>query len=123
MSTYIGYYRATDGFAEENMERARREGSGLDDKFARMVVELPGKLPNGLSIIGSYSPMANGPVLGSQLPAVMIVDAETTSDLTFITNYYSGYLQFQWQPATVVGASRAQREAWQAKAAQPSRAR
>lgn len=123
MSTFIGYYRATESFVAENLERARREGPGADEKFTRMVVELPGKLPNGLSIIGSYSPMASGPVVGSQLPSIMIVDAETPGDLSFITNYYAGYLYFQWQPATVVGASRAQREAWQAQAAQPARAR
>jgi hypothetical protein len=122
MATYIGYYRVTEGFAEENGKRARSGDKAIDQKFGQMIIELPGKLPNGINIIGSYAPMA-GPVLGNQPPSVMIVDAAETSDLTFISQYYSGYLQFQWMPASVVGASRAQRESWRAQTAEPAAVR
>lgn len=123
MSTYIGYYRVTEGFAEESAKRARSGDTSIDPKFAQMVTELPGKLPKGISIIGSYAPMAGGPVLGSAPPSVIIVDATETSELTFISQYYGGYLLFQWHPATVVGASRAQRETWRAQAEAPTPAR
>lgn len=123
MATYIGYYRPTAGFIEEGAKRARSGDRSMDPKFTQMVVELPGKLPDGINIIGSYAPIAGGGVLGSQPPSVMIVDAAETSELTFVSQYYAGYLEFHWMPATVVGASRAQRESWRQQAGQPAPSR
>lgn len=110
MSTFIGYYRTNDAFAQEIQQR-QREGQPIDARFIQMVVDLPGKLPASCKIIGSYSPAA-GPVLGPQPPSIQIVETNDPRDLQFISQYYGGYLQFHWVPATVVGANRQEREAW-----------
>ncbi len=78
MATYIGYYRTTDGFNLENQERSRAEGpTGPPAKFMQLVVDLPGRLPAGATIVGSWGPVVNGPVFaGGAPPNVMIVEAD-----------------------------------------------
>ena len=49
----------------------------------------------------------------------MIIETSDTAHLGFISNYYAGYLQFQWFPATSVGANKNQREEWRQAAAAP----
>lgn len=62
MATYIGYYRTTDGFALENQEQSRAEGpTGPPAKFMQLVVDLPGRLPAGTTIVGSYAPAVTAP--------------------------------------------------------------
>ena len=126
MAVYLGYYRVVPGFMQENQERIRREGpTGPDPKFVQMVRELPDKLPAGCRILGSYAPLggASGDVSEPGPPSVMIVETDEPRDLASITQYYSGYLAFQWAPATAVGATRQEREAWAATAATPAAAR
>ena len=43
----------------------------------------------------------------------MIVETESTSALGFISQYYAGYLAFEWTPANRVGGTREERETWQ----------
>lgn len=118
MATYIGYYRTTDGFNLENQERSRAEGpTGPPAKFMQLVVDLPGRLPAGATIVGSWGPAVNGPVFaGGAPPNVMIVEADDPGSLGFISNYYAGYLIFQWMPATAVGGDPQRRAAWRQEA-------
>jgi hypothetical protein len=122
MAVYLGYYRTTSSFTEENQARARSQGPIIDSKFRQMVVDLPDKLPAGCRIIGSYAPMGGGgAVLGDPgLPSVQIVDTGNPADLNFISQYYSGYLMFQWTPAISVGSNRQEREAALAATAAPA---
>ncbi|HLZ68976.1 MAG TPA: hypothetical protein VKV26_03615 [Dehalococcoidia bacterium] len=114
MSVYLGYYRVTPGFAEANAARARSGEASIDPKFRQMVIDLPGKLPANCRIIGSYAPM------GTDLPAVMIAETNNTDDLFFISQYYNGYLQYQWVPARAVGTTAAERERYLASVAAPA---
>jgi hypothetical protein len=54
---------------------------------------------------------------------VIAVETDNTADLTFINQHYAGYLMFQWVPCTVIGATRAEREAAMNAAAAPAGAR
>jgi hypothetical protein len=122
MAVYIGYYRPTAGFMEANFARARAEGFSPDPRMQQLVRELPERLPSSCRILAAFSPMA-APVFGEVVPpGVLVVETETTADLSFITQHYSGYLMFQWVPATVIGATRAEREAATQGAVAPARA-
>lgn len=124
MTVYLGYYRPVPDFDQETQDRARRGESGFDPSFLRMVQELSEKLPAGCRILGSYVPMGGGAVLSEPgAPAVMLVESETADDLAVITRHYSGYLTFLWTPATVIGATRSERDAWAEAAAGPAGAR
>ncbi|MBK7723714.1 MAG: hypothetical protein IPI33_00215 [Dehalococcoidia bacterium] len=116
MSIYLGYYRPTATYREANETRARQGDTTLDPKFAQIVVDLPLKLPAGCSILGSFAPAGGSP---DNPPNVMIIETSDTAHLGFISNYYAGYLQFQWFPATSVGANKNQREEWRQAAAAP----
>lgn len=84
---------------------------------AELVVDLPGRLPAGTTIVGSYAPAVTGAVFGEGTPpSVMIVEADDPTSLGFIGNYYAGYLIFQWMPATVVGGDPQRRAAWRQEA-------
>ncbi len=121
MAIYLGYYRPTPTFIEENQARARREGPGPDPTFRQKVQELPDKLPAGCRILGSYAPVGGGgPVLAEPgLPAVQIVETDDPTHLGFISQYYAGYLMFQWTPATSVGGTRQERDRWAETIAAP----
>jgi hypothetical protein len=121
MPVFIGYYRPVPSFLEETQARSRAEGFSPDPKMQRLVRELPEKLPAGCRILAAFSPMAAAVLAEPQPPGVLVVETDATRDLTFISQYYNGYLMFQWTPATNVGTTRAEREATQA-AAMPARA-
>jgi hypothetical protein len=111
MSIFLGYYRTNPTAAQENDARARTHGPGLDPKMRQLVLDLPGKLPKGCRILGSYVPMAE-PVFGdASPPSVMIVETGDTADLQFIAQHYASYLIFQFMPAISVGTTRAERDA------------
>lgn len=115
MAVYLGYYRAVPRFAEEAQARAR-EGAGPDPSFRRMVTELLDKLPASCHLLGSYTPLGGaGAVLSDPgPPSVMIVETDNPADLGFISQYYAGYLMFQWLPAVRVGATHQERADWAA---------
>lgn len=105
MATYIGFYGPHPAQLAETGERAR-SGAGPNAAFQDMVQSLPGKLPAGTAIVGSYATMSN------ERPAVMIVETDDPAGLAFISNYYQGYLQFDWSPANVIGGNQAERDEW-----------
>lgn len=122
MATYIGYLRFAPSFAEQNRARRLAGDAAPDRKFRQMVTDLPDKLPAGSRIIGAYTPLGGAAVANEPgLPGVMIVESGDSAHLTFITEYYTGYLIFQWAPCTSVGANRQEREAWAATATPPVR--
>src|SRR4051794_35420934 len=101
MAVYLGYYRVVRQFQEQTQAQARDAGVEMDAKFRQMILALPDRLPAGCTIVGSYTPIGGGAVLHEPgPPAVMIVETESTRDLVFISQYYTGYLQFEWTPAT-----------------------
>lgn len=119
MSLFLGYYRPTATFRQNNEARAIQGEPIPDPKFIQMVVDLPLRLPAGCTIVGSYGPSGGSPELP---PAVMILETSDPAHLGFITNYYSGYLHFQWFPATTVGADKNQREQWRQSVETPAQA-
>lgn len=120
MAVYIGYYRPVPSFLEENQARARADGFSPDPRMQRLVRELPERLPGSCRILAAFSPMAAAVLSETQPPGVLVVETDSTADLSYITQHYSGYLNFQWAPATNVGTTRAEREA--ATQAAPARA-
>jgi hypothetical protein len=121
MPLYLGLTRTDPGYAAETAERARREGPATDAKLARMVSELPEKLPETCRYVSAYS-ATSVHIDGAPLVSIIVVEAADTSDLNFISQYYAGYLQFQWAPTTSIGATREEREASQAQAAEQAAA-
>jgi hypothetical protein len=105
MATYIGFYNPDPAFAARNAKNARRE-KGPNTSFQDKVQALPGALPQGTSIIGSYATMSN------ERPAVMIVETSDPSGLAFISSYYEGFLNFDWTPTQVIGGNQAERDQW-----------
>ncbi len=111
MATYIGFYSPDAAFAAANAENSRNAGppnTGFFDK----VQALATALPEGTQIVGSYASMS------SERPSVMIVEASDPAGLAAINTYYTGYLQFDWVPANVIGGSQAERDEWRKQAGQ-----
>lgn len=117
MSTYLGFYRTTDGFRVESEVRARSGDTSIDPRFLQLVVDLPLRLPAGCNIIGSYGSIGGSP---QGLPNVIIVETGDPDHLQFITNYYAGFLDFQWMPARSVGSNKDQREQWRQSVQAPA---
>jgi hypothetical protein len=109
MASYVGFYDMNQDWAASNAQQARAGDGGMDPQFAQLVTDLPNQLPEGCSVVSSYGTNS------ANRPNVMIVETDNQSDLTFITNYYRGYLMFDWVPANNVGGSQAEREAWRAR--------
>ena len=117
MSVYLGFYRPDPEWQKEFGRRARAGEEPVDPKLRQLVVELPEKLPGSCTIIGAYNTMAGNVLSDPGPPGVLIVDTTNGDDLLFISQYYSGYLQFQWHPARAIGANRQEREAAMAQTA------
>lgn len=124
MATYIGYYRPNQRFVDERNAAAREVGAAMDPKFSQMVADLPLKLPSTAHIIGSFAPIGGATPAS---PAVFVVEASDVSGLQFISNYYQGYLEFDWHPGVSIGVDKNEREQWrqsvasQAQSEAPSR--
>lgn len=118
MAVYLGYYRAVPGFVQETQDQVRRGTGGPDPAFLQLVRALPERLPAGCRILGSYTPLGGGGgvVFEPGPPSVMIVETDQPQHLATISQHYHGYLAFLWVPATVVGASRQERDRWAAQA-------
>jgi hypothetical protein len=102
MATYIGYYRLHPDYWSENGARAREAGHAIPDEvFRAKVSSLRDKLPASIKLIGSYAPIASSP--NPERPAVWICECDDPAELTFVNNYYAGYLMFDWAPVTVLG--------------------
>jgi hypothetical protein len=48
--------------------------------------------------------------MATSQPNVLIVETADTSSLDFISRYYRGYLEFDWVPCHVLGATDEERE-------------
>ncbi|HEY7467793.1 MAG TPA: hypothetical protein VIB47_13965 [Dehalococcoidia bacterium] len=103
MSVYIGFYRPNLEYRADAVARARRGEVG-DPEIIRLIRELPGSMPQGCRILGAYTTMSQSH------PNVLIVDAADTAGLAFISRYYRGYLEFDWTPCRVLGATEDERE-------------
>lgn len=109
VATYIGYYRPNQRFVDVSNETARAGGTTPDPKFLQMVADLPIKLPDTTRILGSFAPIGGATPAS---PAVFVVEASEVSGLQFISNYYQGYLEFDWHPGVSIGADKNEREQW-----------
>ena len=120
MALYLGFFSADPSYAAENGRRQREGGPFFEPTLARMVAELPEKLPPTCRYVSAYS--AGGMRIdGVPLASVVVVEAADTSDLQFIERYYAGYLQVRWAPTSSIGATREERE--RALASEPGGAR
>ena len=111
MSIYIGFYRPDPEFARERSARARAGDASADAQLTRRVVELVDKLPASCTIVGAYNTFAGNVLSDPGPPGVLIVETSNGDDVLFISQYYTGYLQFQWHPARAIGATRQERAA------------
>lgn len=91
-TTYIGFYRSTP---DSPANAAWRDTGKLPPTLAKLVNEFPSKLPTTCKLIGSWG-VGGG-------PSVIIVEAESYSDLQHIGFYYAGWLEFDWRPTTAIG--------------------
>lgn len=60
----------------------------------------PAALPETCKLIGSWA------VTGGEAPGVMVVEAESFSDLQAINQHYNGWLNFDWHPVATGGVAR-----------------
>ena len=100
-TTYIGYYRPTTS-ALPIFEASGRESGGPPPEFREKINGFPASFPAGLKLIGSWTSV------GSERPGIMIVEADDFSGLQHINSYYTGWLQFEWQPTATGGVPRNQ---------------
>ena len=99
MAMYIGFYDINPDFQRQTGERARGGDNTPDAAFQRKVVELRDKLPASLKLLGSYGTQS------TDRPNIWLCETDNQADLQFVTNYYTGYLVFDWVPANVVGTT------------------
>lgn len=105
MSTYIGYYWSDEDFRRENAAKARESGTFYQNPTMRdKVVGLRDNLPEGLTLIGSYGPLAGG---SREHPSVWICETDDPQKLDFVSRWYSGFLEFDWRPARAIGTTSA----------------
>ena len=110
MATYIGYYRAHPDYWRETGARAREAGHAVpNDAFREKVAGLRDKLPASIKLIGSYAPIQSNP--NPNHPSVWICECDDPSELTFVNNYYQGFLVFEWVPVTALGNVSSQTDA------------
>ncbi len=112
MATYLGFYRAVPTFLEETWARARTGDRAPDAAFRRLVTGLLEQLPRGCTLLGSYAAIGGAGQGTTGPPSVLIIETSDTAALSFISQYYSGYLQIEWVPAQAVGMTGAERAAY-----------
>ena len=105
MTLYVGFYVIDPEFQRESGARARSGDNSLDARFGRKLVELRDRLPASLKLIGSYTTQS------AERPNIWLCETDNQADLQFVSNYYEGYLRFDWVPANVIGATTAETEA------------
>ena len=52
--------------------------------------------------MGSYAPLG---AITKTYPGVWIVETDDPDELGFVSNWYRGFLDFEWVPVTAVGAT------------------
>lgn len=96
---YIGFYDVDPDFRRAIGDGARTGDNSLDKAFRERVVALRDRLPPTLKLLGSYGTQATAH------PNVFICETDNQADLAFISNYYTGYLVFDWVPANAIGTT------------------
>ena len=81
---------------------ARRGNAGVNPAFRQKVIELRDSLPSTIKLIGSYAPLGGA---SPTRPSVWIAETNDPAELAFINNWYQGWLEFEWVPATVLGTT------------------
>jgi hypothetical protein len=102
VSAYVGFFRPNLEYRADTVARARR-GEAADPEVVRLISELPGSLPEGCRILGAFT------TVSASHPGVLIVEAVDTASLDFISRYYRGYLEYDWVPCRVLGATEGER--------------
>ena len=101
MATYIGYYRINEGMRRENDEKSRASGEPyVSPAMREKVVGIRDALPSSIKLIGSYAPIG---AMTQTYPAVWIVETDDPAELVFVNNWYRGFIDFEWVPATALG--------------------
>jgi len=95
--TFLGFYRPY--FREADLETVRESGQFLPE-MRKKVTAFPSALPDTCKLIGSWN------VSGGEAPGVMVVEADSFSDIQFINTYYAGWLNFDWHPTNTGGVPR-----------------
>lgn len=99
--TFVGYYDAWPGTpTAEDLEHQRRTGLGPAPALQSKIREFPSKLPATCKLIGSWA------TTGQRGGGVMVVEAESWSDLAVINEHYRGWLLFDWHPTATGGVPR-----------------
>jgi hypothetical protein len=113
MATYIGYYRVHPDYAREMAKRDREAGQPVPrDEFRAKVASLRDELPPAIRLIGSYVPMQSwSPDPDTRHPAIWVCECDDPAELRFVTNYYAGFLLFEWIPVEALGTVSAHVEA------------
>lgn len=105
MSVYIGYQTTARPLLEELENESWAKGyPGLSQKALDRALELREKLPEGCRIVGVYNPVAG--IQNPLTPGVMVIETDDTAHLQFISNHYTGMLNYVWVPAISVGTTR-----------------
>jgi hypothetical protein len=102
MATYIGYYRINEDFQRENGANSRQAGELVTNQaFRQKVIDLRDKLPASIKLVGSYGTASTA----ERHPNIWIAETDDPAELQFVNNWYAGFLEFDWIPATVLGAT------------------
>ena len=96
--TFVGFYSLL-GPTEADIESGRQTGT-FPAQLTTKIREFPSKLPSTCKLIGSWG------VTGGEIAGVMVVEAESYSDIQFIDFYYIGWLNFDWHPTNTGGVDR-----------------
>lgn len=107
MSTYLGYLRPTATFRARMEERAIGGDKSNDPGFSQLLLDFPSNLPEGCTQVNTYVPIG---VAAASPPMVTVIETDQPADLQLISEYYRGYMEFQWAPVNVLGPTRAERE-------------
>lgn len=120
MATYLGYYRIDPRFAEElsAWRRGPRTSANPADPLVSLVEHFLDRLPAGCTYLGSYNPVGSGVVFDQGLPSVELIETSNPADLAFISQYFLGFINYQWTPVSSPGRSREERAANMAALAQ-----
>ncbi len=105
MALYIGFYTVDPNYERETGGRARSGDGSADAAFQQRVVDLRAKLPASLRLLGSYGTRS------AHQPNIWLCETDNPADLSFVSNYYTGYLVFDWVPAFAIGATVAETRA------------
>jgi len=103
MTLYVGFYTPNPDWTREVAAKFRQgelQPGQPVEPIATKVRELPQKLPQGCKLLASYGPVGQSPdvVEARRLPGIQLIETDDPAHLTFISQYYAGYLSFFFHP-------------------------